>query len=92
VVPGARWRGLAQFVIGGPLAFGTAMALSVLMATKAPMDAQTRLVLAGLSVPTLWAILMLYSMAEKKMARSAAFFSIVIAAAVALSMLPKDMT
>ncbi|WCL54120.1 hypothetical protein [Gimibacter soli] len=90
--PGARWRGLARFMVSGPLAFAAAMAVSVLMATSAPTDPQTRLVIAGLSVPTLWAILMLYSMAEKRMLRSSMYMSIIIAGVTAYSLLPKDPT
>ncbi len=48
-------RGLLQGLIAGPLAFAAAIGIAALIATRAPLDEQTRLVGAGLMVPSLWA-------------------------------------
>ena len=56
--PGAPvryWRGAARFAVGGPLGLLAALGVGVLIATRAPGAEQTRLILAGLVVPSLWA-------------------------------------
>ena len=53
--PVRYWRGAARFAVGGPLGLIAALGVGVLIATRAPGAEQTRLILAGLVVPSLWA-------------------------------------
>lgn len=48
-------RGVAQVAIAGPLGFAAAIGIAAAIATRAPLAEQTRLIGAGLLVPSLWA-------------------------------------
>lgn len=48
-------RGVAQVTIAGPLGFAAAIGIAAAIATRAPFAEQTRLIGAGLLVPSLWA-------------------------------------
>ena len=55
-VPDRRiMRGVAQVAIAGPLGFAAAIGIAAAIATRAPLAEQTRLIGAGLLVPSLWA-------------------------------------
>jgi hypothetical protein len=46
--------GTTRIIVAGPLGLISALGIAVVIATKAPMAEQTRLILAGLIVPSLW--------------------------------------
>ncbi|TNE62563.1 MAG: hypothetical protein EP335_12055 [Alphaproteobacteria bacterium] len=65
--PWRRTLGFVRFLIAGPVAFVAAMAVAVVVATQAPINEQTRLVLAGLMIPTLWAILIVAALVVRRL-------------------------
>lgn len=49
-----RLRGAGRVLIAGPLGMAAAMGVALVVATQLPTAEQTRLILAGLIVPSLW--------------------------------------
>jgi hypothetical protein len=65
--------------VGGPIALGAAMAIAVYFATSAPINEQTRLVIAGLGVPALWAGLLIGALMSKHLVRTGVIYVIICA-------------
>ncbi len=55
-VPRNVSRGIARVAVAGPLGFAAAIGIAAAIATRAPLAEQTRLIGAGLLVPSLWAV------------------------------------
>ena len=66
-VPGRWWRGTVRGLGAGPLAFAAALGVGVLFATNAPFADSTRLIVAGLLVPSLWAAAMIWMLASRRL-------------------------
>lgn len=84
-----RLRGAFRALTAGPLGLAAAMGIAVAIALKAPMSEQTRLILAGLIVPSLWAICIVWSIATRRLARTAGSLAVAAAAGFALALVPK---
>jgi hypothetical protein len=84
-----RLRGALRALVAGPLGLAAAMGIAVAIALKAPMVEQTRLILAGLIVPSLWAICIIWSIATRRLARTAAGLALAAIAGFALAVVPK---
>ncbi|PNU02167.1 hypothetical protein [Novosphingobium guangzhouense] len=85
------WRryvlGTVRVLVAGPLGLIAAMAIAVVIATRTPMAEQTRLILAGLIVPTLWAIGIGWVVCHRRLAVQAASFATIGAAGIGLTLL-----
>jgi len=66
--------GALRVLVAGPLGLAAAMGIAVAMATRLPSAEQTRLILAGLIVPTLWAIGVGWVVCQRRLAVQAASF------------------
>lgn len=64
---GRWWRGTLRGLGAGPLAFAAALGVGVLFATNAPFADSTRLIVAGLLVPSLWAAAMIWMLASRRL-------------------------
>lgn len=85
--PPLRWgRGLLQALIGGPLALVAAIGIAALIATHAPLHEQTRLVGAGLLVPSLWAVLLGWTLSAERLYRPVAGVVLLGGAGLGLSL------
>lgn len=64
--PPYRWlRGTMRGVGAGPIGFAASAGIGVLFATTAPLDDATRLILAGLLIPSLWGAAMIWVFASR---------------------------
>ncbi len=63
------WRGLSRIALAGPLSALTALAVSILVATKAPFGDAARLIASGLLAPALWAGFMAWSLYDSRLDR-----------------------
>jgi hypothetical protein len=61
--------GSLPVLVAGPLGLIAAMGIAVVIATRMPMAEQTRLILAGLIVPTLWAIGIGWMVCQRRLGR-----------------------
>lgn len=62
-----RLRGLARFLIGGPLGLVAALGVGILVATQGPGAEQTRLILSGLIVPSLWCVGIAWTVSDRRL-------------------------
>jgi len=88
--PRGRWRvpaGIARVLVAGPLGLAAAMGIAVVIATRAPAAEQTRLILAGLIVPTLWAIGIAWIVCRRRLPVQAAAFAAIGIAGFGLTLL-----
>lgn len=92
--PGSQrssWRryvfGTLRVLVAGPLGLIAAMGIAVVIATHMPTAEQTRLILAGLIVPTLWAIGIGWVVCQRRLAVQAASFTAIGAAGIGLTIL-----
>ena len=74
VIPARRWPGAARFLVAGPLGFAAAMGIALLFATRGPGAEQTRIIVAGLIVPSLWAVAIGWIAADRRLPVQAATF------------------
>jgi hypothetical protein len=86
---GRRLRGLIRSLVAGPLGLVAAMGLGVAVAIAAPMVEQTRLILAGLIVPSLWAGFIVWTLASARPAMTGLWLGIAGAAGYAVAFLPR---
>jgi hypothetical protein len=84
--PGRAWRGITRGLAAGPIGLGAAIGIGVLFATTAPLDDSTRLILAGLLVPSLWAIAMIWTLASRRPLAPAAGLLGIAVATIGLSL------
>jgi len=89
LVPGHRWRGTARAMLAGPLGFIAAIGIGAAIAIAAPWAEQTRLILAGLIVPSLWAAFMIWSIAAERLWRPALCLAALTGAGFAIALMPK---
>lgn len=78
--PRPRWRiliGSLRALVAGPLGLIAALGIAVMIATRAPMAEQTRLILAGLIVPSLWAIGIGWVVCQRRLPVQAIAFSVI---------------
>jgi hypothetical protein len=90
--PPTRWRwlnGAARTIVAGPLGLVTAMGVAVAIAIRAPMVEQTRLIVAGLIVPSLWAAFLIWAIATRRLGRTAAGLVAIGFAGFAVAMIPR---
>lgn len=80
---------IARSLIAGPLALVTTIGITVAIAVAAPLDEQTRLILAGLLAPSLWACLIIATITVRRLWRYAGVMTLVGAAGFAIALLPK---
>jgi hypothetical protein len=76
----SRWwiaLGIARALVASLLGLIAAMGFAVVIAVKAPMAEQTRLIIAGLIVPTLWAICIAWVVTRKSLPLQAATFALI---------------
>lgn len=88
---GHRLRGTARTLLAGPVGLVAAIAVGVAIAIAAPMNEQTRLILAGLLVPSLWAGAMVWALAARRLLRPTlglAALSAAGAAGAAVALMP----
>lgn len=79
--------GTMRVLVAGPLGLIAAMGIAVVVATRSPMAEQTRLILAGLIVPTLWAIGIGWVVCQRRLPVQAASFAALGAAGIGLTFL-----
>lgn len=79
--------GTLRVLVAGPLGLLAAMGIAIVIATRTPMAEQTRLILAGLIVPTLWAIGIGWVVCQRRLAMQAVTFATVSAAGIGLTLL-----
>lgn len=85
-----RWLlGTARAIVAGPLGLAAAMGIGIAFAVTTPLDEQTRLILAGLIVPSLWAAFLVWSLATQRLARTAGGLAAIGTAGFALAMMPR---
>jgi hypothetical protein len=66
--PRHRWlRGTMRAVGAGPIAFAASAGIGVLFATAAPFADATRLIVAGLLIPSLWGATMTWVLASRRL-------------------------
>jgi hypothetical protein len=70
----------ARFLVAGPLGLAAAMSLGLLVGLRAPLHEQTRLILGGLAVPSLWAAMVVLTLARRTLWPQALAFSTIVAA------------
>ncbi|ENO88751.1 hypothetical protein [Thauera linaloolentis] len=80
--PARRGIALAYTLLAGPLAFAAALSLGLLMALEAPFHEQTRLILGGLAVPSLWAGMIIAAVALRRPGATAMVFVLIIGTAM----------
>ncbi len=76
--PRGRWLiplGIGRALVAGPLGLAAAMGIAVVIATRGPMAEQTRLIVAGLIVPTLWAIGIAWIVCQRRLPLQATAFA-----------------
>lgn len=79
--------GTLRVLVAGPLGLVAALGIAVIIATRTPMAEQTRLILAGLIVPTLWAIGIGWVVCQRRLAVQATAFAAIGAAGIGLTLL-----
>jgi hypothetical protein len=84
-----RVRGAAKFLIAGPIGMFAAMGIAFVVAIGAPLAEQTRLILGGLIVPSLWAAFIGWTVADRRLVRPAATLLVIGAAGFGFTMLPR---
>lgn len=84
----ARLRGSLRVLIAGPLGLVGALGLGILFATQAPLAEQTRLILGGLIVPSLWCGAMAWTASDRRLLPQALTFTAAGAAGFGLALLP----
>ncbi|PZU56556.1 MAG: hypothetical protein DI547_16215 [Sphingobium sp.] len=72
---GYRLRGLVRGLVAGPLGLIAALGVGVAVALCAPMVEQTRLILAGLIVPSLWAAFIVWTLSVQRPGRTAVWLA-----------------
>lgn len=90
VPPPARRRylvGTLRALVAGPLGLIASLGIAVVIATRAPMAEQTRLILAGLIVPTLWAIGIAWVVCQRRLTVQALSFGAIGATSLGLAFL-----
>lgn len=91
VAPAPRRIGvrIARSLIAGPLALAVTIGITVAIAVAAPLDEQTRLILAGLLAPSLWACLIIATITAQRLWRYTGIITLAGAAGFAIALLPK---
>ncbi|THF59441.1 hypothetical protein [Pseudothauera rhizosphaerae] len=82
--PARRWRAVAYCLLAGPLAFVAALSLGLLVALEAPFQEQTRLIVGGLAVPSLWAAMIVATIALRRPGVTTLAFVLATGAAAAV--------
>ncbi len=80
-----RWRVAARTAVAGPLALAAALSLGLMVGLRAPLHEQTRLIIGGLAVPTLWALMIILTLALPRIWPTALAFVFAVLAAGALA-------
>lgn len=80
-----RWHIAARTLVAGPLGLAAAMSLGLLVALRAPLHEQTRLIVGGLAVPSLWAAMVVLTLARPRVWPQALAFALVVAATALLA-------
>lgn len=83
-----RWlRGTMRAAGAGPVAFAASAGIGVLFATTAPLADATRLMLAGLMIPSLWGAMMTWILASRRLLLPSAGLLGIAVATIAMSVL-----
>lgn len=82
-----RWRIAARIGVAGPLALAAALSLGLMVAIRAPLHEQTRLIIGGLAVPTLWAIMIVTTVALRRVWPTALAGLLIVLSSAALAWL-----
>jgi len=88
-LPGRRLRGMLRGITAALLGLFAAIAAAVAFALAAPLAEQTRLIIAGLLVPSLWALAILWALAAPRVRLPAAGLAAIGAIGCAVAMLPR---
>lgn len=72
---GKAWRGWLKALLAGPLGMLAAMGVAFCYAAWSPGAVQTRLLIAALLVPVLWALGMTWTLADQRLLRATAVLS-----------------
>jgi hypothetical protein len=80
-------RGAVRLLTAGLLGFAAAMGLALLFATRAPLAEQTRLILAGLAVPSLWCIAIAWTVCSRRLPLQIATFLVLALGGAGLTFL-----
>lgn len=83
-----RLRGAARFLIAGPIGMFAAMGIAFVVAMGAPLAEQTRLILGGLIVPSLWAAFIGWTIADRRLLRPFLTLLVIGLAGFGFTMLP----
>lgn len=86
--PRRRLRGAARVLIAGPIGMFAAIGIAFVVAMGAPLAEQTRLILGGLIVPSLWAAFIGWTIADRSLLRPAAILLAIGFAGFGFTMLP----
>jgi hypothetical protein len=87
--PGHRLRGVVRAATAGPIGLVAALGIGVAFALTAPLVEQTRLILAGLIVPSLWAGAIVWTLASTRPGVAALWLAAAGGAGFAIAFLPQ---
>lgn len=86
-VPRNVSRGIARVAVAGPLGFAAAIGIAAAIATRAPLAEQTRLIGAGLLVPSLWAVFVGWTLMARRLPMPAAGMAALAGSGLGLALL-----
>ncbi|MBU3077607.1 hypothetical protein [Sphingomonas quercus] len=89
LAPGHRQRGLLRGMTAALLGLFAAIAAGMAFALAAPLAEQTRLIIAGLLVPSLWALAILWALAATRLWLPVAGLALIGTVGCAVAMLPR---
>jgi hypothetical protein len=79
--------GCLRALVAGPVGLVAALGIAIVIATRAPLAEQTRLILGGLIVPTLWAIGIAWIACQRRLPLQTATFAAIGVAGFGISFL-----
>ena len=70
--PSRAWRGVLKTILAGPLGLAAAVAIAYCAAAWVPGAPPTRVLIGGLTIPIVWALAMIWTLADTRLMRSLA--------------------
>lgn len=83
--PRNYWLGAARVLVAGGLGFAGAMGPALLFATQAPLEEQTRLIIAALFVPSLWCAAIGWTVCHRRLGLQTLTFTVLAAGGAGLT-------
>ena len=70
--PSRAWRGVLKTILAGPLGLAAAVAIAYCAAAWVPGAPPTRVLIGGLTIPIVWALALIWTLADPRLMRSLA--------------------